>query len=157
MPSLYEENTPCSRPESREARAIIGSRVLEVARGAGAGELATTCPLHSQNDALKLHEAAKRRMSGHNWKCLLCGKAFRSERYMDLHLHRKHADTAIAPSWPHSPNRTAQARVEERAHARDGPGASHRGSPCALRARRARLLRVGHRRRKGLHVRLLRP
>jgi len=101
MPAQHtprEENVPCSRPSSREARAIVATRVLEVARSAGGGELARSCPLHPRNDQLAAHEVAKRRLNAAHWKCALCGKAFRTERHLDLHLHRKHADAVPAAS-----------------------------------------------------------
>jgi hypothetical protein len=92
MRALREEDAACPRPASREARSLVATRVLEVARAAGGSELAPSCPLHPRKDRLAAHEAAKRRLNMQHWKCTLCGKAFGSERHLDLHLHRKHAD-----------------------------------------------------------------
>ena len=91
-----DENTPCSRPESREARHIVQTHIVTLSEEAGHGELAPSCPLSPHNDVLAAHEAAKRRLSGAVWKCGLCGKQFRSERHLDLHMHRKHADASPA-------------------------------------------------------------
>jgi len=91
-----DENTPCSRPESREARRIVQTHIVTLSEEAGHGELAPSCPLSPHNDVLAAHEAAKRRLSGAVWKCGLCGKQFRSERHLDLHMHRKHADASPA-------------------------------------------------------------
>ena len=51
------------------------------------------CPLHPSNDRLRQHEEHKQAVTQYQWKCALCGKMFRSESYIDLHLERKHHDT----------------------------------------------------------------
>eukprot|EP00967_Tisochrysis_lutea_P018525 scaffold20974_cov32-Tisochrysis_lutea.AAC.3 len=86
------EDSPCPRGPSREARALVSSRLIALVREAGGGELPPSCALTPNNDALAAHEAAKRRLSSSHWKCSFCSKAFSSERYLDLHLHRKHVD-----------------------------------------------------------------
>lgn len=93
---LREEDAQCSRPASREARTLVATRVLEMVRAAGGSELAPSCSLHPRRDRLAAHEAAKRRLNMQHWKCSLCGKAFGTERHLDLHLHRKHADAVTS-------------------------------------------------------------
>ena len=49
------------------------------------------CPLNLARDMLGTRELLKKRKSSH-WKCQKCGKRFYSERYLDLHIGRKHAN-----------------------------------------------------------------
>lgn len=58
-------------------------------------ELSTECPFHPSNNVYSHHEASKRRSfrskGGENEiQCGICGKVFKNEFYMDLHLHRMH-------------------------------------------------------------------
>jgi len=58
------------------------------------------CPFLPSNDAYAVVEASKKRLrpgSGAggpfaNWECAICGKKFRSEHYIDLHMETAHWD-----------------------------------------------------------------
>ncbi len=52
------------------------------------------CPLDPRNDRLKFHEENKKRVRHKQFQCQLCGKTFRNESWVDLHMDRRHADTA---------------------------------------------------------------
>ena len=92
-----EDHPPllCDRPTAREARKAIKDMLVPLARSFGA-EMSESCPLHKDHDRLSAHEAKKRALSQFQWRCELCGKTFRSERYIDMHMDRKHLDT-LAP------------------------------------------------------------
>ncbi|KAL3920887.1 MAG: hypothetical protein SGPRY_005092, partial [Prymnesium sp.] len=88
---LYDESSlpACHRPSAREARKLCKSMLLPLARSMGA-EMSPSCPLHEWSDRLLEQEKKKLAYSMTNWKCEICGKSFRSEHYIDLHLDRKH-------------------------------------------------------------------
>ena len=81
----------CARMQSRQARKIIATRVVAVAKKHGY-ELPAGCPLHSNNDCYLEQEAHKRELRKNVWKCEHCGKQFRTEFYIDRHMDNKHAD-----------------------------------------------------------------
>lgn len=82
----------CDRAGAREARTIIRDQLLQVAHHHGVS-ISEHCPLHPNHDRLRLHESHKQMTTQNQWKCALCGKMFRSEHYIDLHLERKHHHT----------------------------------------------------------------
>lgn len=82
----------CERPSAREARAAVRTDVMALAARLGARML-PECPLHPDHDHLREHEAQKKPLTQWQWRCGICGKLFRSEHYLDLHLERRHADT----------------------------------------------------------------
>eukprot|EP00966_Prymnesium_polylepis_P217770 5039903-Prymnesium_polylepis.1 len=90
----HDDHPPlmCDRPAAREARKAINDMLLPLARSYGA-EMSETCPLNNAHDRLLTHEEAKRPSSQFQWKCQICGKQFRSERYIDMHMDRKHLAT----------------------------------------------------------------
>ena len=95
MPDSSEEEQHhaivCDRPSAREARRVVRNVLEPLAKSMGA-TLADTCPLAADQDHLLLHEAQKEVIRQSDWKCKVCGKHFKSEHYLDLHLHRKHAE-----------------------------------------------------------------
>jgi hypothetical protein len=81
----------CDRAASREARRIAKREVIDVARQHGV-PLVASCPLHPDNDRVRAHEERKKPISGGQWQCNVCGKLFSSEKYLDMHMQRRHAD-----------------------------------------------------------------
>lgn len=86
---------PCSRARSREARQIVEERLIAKAQTYGV-QVDPKCKLHPHTDMLREHEANKSTLASTQWKCKICGKIFRSEGYLDLHMDRKHMDTVPA-------------------------------------------------------------
>ena len=85
----------CNRGAAREARGLARA-ALDFARCGGV-EAAPSCALHPDHDKLLPHEEQKKMLNRHQWRCGICGKTFRSERYLDAHLDRRHLDT-LAPN-----------------------------------------------------------
>uniref|UniRef100_A0A7S4RK22 C2H2-type domain-containing protein n=1 Tax=Alexandrium monilatum TaxID=311494 RepID=A0A7S4RK22_9DINO len=89
----------CSRPISRNVRTLLESEVLKPAVRAGLEGWPARCPLDPARDLYGQHEKQKQRarVSGDLlWKCGICGKAFRNEHYLDLHLERRHMNATPA-------------------------------------------------------------
>lgn len=83
---------PCSRPISRQVRKQIEQNILRPAQKAGMMSWPTGCPLDPTADLWSKHEKQKQRKrgSGTQWTCGFCGKVFKSEHYLDLHMERRH-------------------------------------------------------------------
>jgi len=82
----------CSRPISRAVRKALDTNILRPAGAAGVEAWPRGCPLDPARDLWGGHEKQKNRkrgQSGH-WTCGYCGKVFKSEHYLDLHMERKH-------------------------------------------------------------------
>ena len=79
----------CDRPSAREARKAVSDVLVPLARSLGA-ELLHSCPLHPDHDRLLPHERKKKPMTQWQWRCDQCGKLFKSEHYIDMHMERKH-------------------------------------------------------------------
>lgn len=82
----------CNRAEAREARKALNEMLLPLARSLGA-QLTRACPLNKEHDRFLSHESQKKAINMATWRCGICGKSFRSEYYIDMHLDRKHMDT----------------------------------------------------------------
>lgn len=54
--------------------------------------LPESCQLHPSVDLYAEQEAHKKEVTRGDWRCLLCGKHFRSEFYIDRHMHNKHTE-----------------------------------------------------------------
>ena len=50
------------------------------------------CPLHLDNTAFYLHESMKMREHASRHICLMCGKAFYEEHFLDRHLTVRHSE-----------------------------------------------------------------
>ena len=87
---MSEHEHECDRVAAREARKAARELVLNVARSRGV-EIAHSCPLHSDHDRVLPHEQRKRALNKYQWKCNECGKVFKSEHYIDMHMARRHA------------------------------------------------------------------
>ena len=55
-------------------------------------ELPKSCPLHPDNYVYADQEAKKQEESRMDWKCNICGKHFKTEFYLDKHMHNAHSD-----------------------------------------------------------------
>ena len=80
------ESEACSRSKSREARGIVNSIIeLSAAQGVDMAD----CPLSPEKDIYLEHERdGKRQLYRSHWMCTYSGKTFKTEDYVDLHLHR---------------------------------------------------------------------
>ena len=82
----------CDRSKSRILRKYLNSTAYEKFPS-----LLTlqSCPIHPENDIFGSQETSKLQVGRMEWKCLLCQKHFKSEYYMDKHLHLKHSDKLL--------------------------------------------------------------
>lgn len=89
-----ELSHPCSRAVSRYTRKLIEKEVLKPAQRGGVETWPVGCPFDPALDLYGHQEKQKQRKrpagSGTTWTCGLCGKTFKSEHYLDLHLERMH-------------------------------------------------------------------
>lgn len=89
----------CARRASREARKRLESHVLSpIERWKLDVASPHACAWHPQRDYLADHEMVKSRVHSQEWHCKLCGKRFRSEHFLDLHLDRRHSHELPQPS-----------------------------------------------------------
>jgi len=70
----------------------MDKEILRPSQKAGIDKWPRGCPLDPEIDLWGKHERQKQRKrgSGTLWTCGLCGKVFKSEHYLDLHLEHKH-------------------------------------------------------------------
>merc|ERR1719487_3115781 len=85
-----------SRRVRKEVETLIYKRVSkEISRNYS---YPVSCPLSTENDMLlELERAKKRRYKGKQdgeFECSICGKKFKNEHYMDLHMQRAHSNVA---------------------------------------------------------------
>lgn len=86
----------CSRTVSRNVRKQLEKEILKVASKAGYDQFPPGCPLDPALDKYGTHEKQKQRKrggggnSGSSWTCGICGKSFKNEHYIDLHLENRH-------------------------------------------------------------------
>jgi hypothetical protein len=121
---MSEPRHHCDRAAAREARNVVRNLLVPLAASLRAN-LAPTCPLSPEQDHLLPHEQAKHVVTHHQWRCSSCGKLFKSEHYLDMHLERKHPDLLNAsasvclgdfcdllqcPSWVHGLREAARER-----------------------------------------------
>ena len=95
MSSGEHEHQLCDRGASRAARKAARKLLFDVADAHGV-TISSGCPLHPDNDWLLPHEKHKQPLSRQQWRCALCGKTFRNEHYMDMHMERKHPELITA-------------------------------------------------------------
>jgi len=87
---------PCSRPISREIRKKVDDDILSVPlkqHGIEDYTVPQNCPFLKENNMWAYHEGQKRRkrLGGQlTWECGICGKKFKSEHYLDLHMETQH-------------------------------------------------------------------
>lgn len=93
---------PCSRTISRDLRKKIDEVVLKKPleeHKIEDYELPDNCPFKKENNIWAFHESQKRRkrLAGQlTWECGICGKKFKSEHYLDLHMETHHMNQATA-------------------------------------------------------------
>lgn len=85
---------PCSKVVTRSVRRQLEREVLRPAQAKKQANVwPVGCPLDPARDLWGRHEGKKEaRRVGHStdWVCGMCGKVFKSEHYLDLHMERKH-------------------------------------------------------------------
>lgn len=90
-----ELSDPCSRTVSRNTRKSIEKEVLKPAGKIGADVWPVGCPLDPALDRYGHQERQKQRKRGgspSSWTCGICGKVFKNEHYLDLHMERMHVN-----------------------------------------------------------------
>ena len=81
----------CSREKSRQVRQYLNSTIYKMLPYP-AYELPTSCPLHPLQDIYRDQELHKNVKAKSECQCQYCGKSFRTEFYLDKHMHHKHPD-----------------------------------------------------------------
>eukprot|EP00397_Hematodinium_sp_SG-2012_P030890 GEMP01032746.1.p1 GENE.GEMP01032746.1~~GEMP01032746.1.p1 ORF type:complete len:270 (+),score=39.12 GEMP01032746.1:163-972(+) len=90
----------CSRSIAREVRRKVDDDFVKGplrVHGISDYVLPDNCPFKEQNDIWHYHESQKRRkrVNGQlTWECSICGKKFKSEHYLDVHMEAKHMNEA---------------------------------------------------------------
>lgn len=87
-----EQSHPCNRAVARNVRKQIDKEVLKPATKAGVDHWPRGCPFDPKLDLYGKQERQKsrRRGGGAHWTCGICGKVFKNEHYLDLHMERRH-------------------------------------------------------------------
>jgi len=85
------DDSHCSRDNSRRVRTFLNKNVYPKLPFS-ALDLPSTCQLHPSLDAFREQELNKKEVTRGDWKCLYCTKHFRSEFYLDKHMHNRHGD-----------------------------------------------------------------
>ena len=85
--SVTESTNTCSRSLSRLARQKIESGFVPILEKLQIS-INPNCPI--VNDIYR-NENEFRQLESGQWRCLLCGKLFQNENYLDSHVARKHA------------------------------------------------------------------
>lgn len=91
QPQPQSHSLECSREASRRVRSYLGASVYPKL-SIGAESLPLTCQIHPSLDLYRVQELSKQEVARGDWKCLYCGKHFRSEFYIDRHMHNMHRD-----------------------------------------------------------------
>jgi hypothetical protein len=87
----WVEEEDCNRETSRHVRAFIHHSIYPQL-GVKPEELPKSCPLHPDNYVYADQESQKQVESRMDWKCNICGKHFKTEFYVDKHMHNAHPD-----------------------------------------------------------------
>lgn len=82
----------CNRVISRQVRRVVEKEIVKPAAKESLDKWPENCPLDPARDLYSLQEAKKSRKRGSHlqWACGFCGKVFKSEHYLDLHMERRH-------------------------------------------------------------------
>lgn len=87
----------CSRSVSRAVRRLVQQEVRIPASKAGVKHFPEGCPFEYSQDLWEQHELHKvsqgthgKKDSSKGWKCGYCGKEFKNEYYLDLHMETRH-------------------------------------------------------------------
>mmetsp|Transcript_11328 Transcript_11328/g.26085 ORF Transcript_11328/g.26085 Transcript_11328/m.26085 type:complete len:293 (-) Transcript_11328:26-904(-) len=100
VPPRTEMKHQCSRVLSRKVRKAVEKEVVRLAAKAGLDTWPAGCPFDPQLDLYGSHEKQKQRKrpgsTSAQWTCGFCGKIFKSEHYLDLHMETKHMNETPA-------------------------------------------------------------
>ena len=89
MSWVYDEE--CDREMSRHVRIFIQHNIYPQL-SVKPEELPKACALHPDNYIYADQESHKHEESRMDWKCSHCGKHFKTEFYLDKHMHNAHPD-----------------------------------------------------------------
>mmetsp|Transcript_26695 Transcript_26695/g.48954 ORF Transcript_26695/g.48954 Transcript_26695/m.48954 type:complete len:284 (-) Transcript_26695:73-924(-) len=93
-PQRTEMSHPCNRVLSRTVRKSLEKEILRLSAKAGIESWPEGCPLDPKLDLYGPHEKQKQRKrpgsTPAQWTCGYCGKIFKSEHYLDLHMEHRH-------------------------------------------------------------------
>lgn len=81
----------CDRTRSKEARYALDTIAWRPLRTHNI-YLQPDCILSREGDILRQQEAVKYQLNSAAWHCEICGKIFKTEYYLDMHLARRHKD-----------------------------------------------------------------
>lgn len=97
-PELPPFDGDCNRRLSREAVIIIENDVYTEANLVNV-ELVPECRWNLEKNRYGQQELQKKEMKYGTWECSICRKQFRTEWFIDLHMHSKHTayDTYLNP------------------------------------------------------------
>lgn len=84
----------CSRDSSRKVRRFLNEHVFPHLESSPYA-LPDTCPLNPAHDFYLEQESNKLKDEKGEWRCRYCQKRFRTEFYLDRHLHLKHHDKLL--------------------------------------------------------------
>lgn len=81
----------CDAEKSRRVRKVIQDALLPLTGKVG---FPSDCPLQEKRDLWKTYEQHKNKKRRSRWSCGYCGKTFRTESYLDLHMVHRHVNEA---------------------------------------------------------------
>eukprot|EP00035_Acanthoeca_spectabilis_P005830 m.117815 g.117815 ORF g.117815 m.117815 type:complete len:793 (+) comp13211_c0_seq4:120-2498(+) len=93
--SSEEDSSPgrtCVRAVARDAVDAIRQKILPLLDSEAHLTTGLTCPLNLFRHRYTVHEAFKHRVGANRRVCQICGKAFRSDDFLDLHMANRHSD-----------------------------------------------------------------
>jgi Leucine-rich repeat (LRR) protein len=80
----------CVRALARDATAAVHAKIVPLLNPAGRLTTGLNCPLNLFQGQFSVHEALKYRRGANRHTCQECGKAFRTEEWLDVHLNHRH-------------------------------------------------------------------
>lgn len=81
----------CDRTRSKEARYALTILAWRPLRAHNI-YLQPDCILSGEGDILRRQEALKHQLNSAAWNCEICGKIFKTEHHLDMHLARRHGN-----------------------------------------------------------------
>ena len=91
VPQRFDDG--CRRDLSRSVRKFIEKEIYSNIMNIKPNDLPQTCQFHPLNDIYYYQEKLKSELNYREYKCNSCNKIFRSEYYLDKHIHSKHPET----------------------------------------------------------------
>ena len=80
----------CSRGDSRVLSQYMEDYIYPKLEGGLAMSLPPNCPFHPEYNIFRTQERHKISLKHGEWECEFCGKKFKSQKYIDRHMHNKH-------------------------------------------------------------------